>query len=139
MALPLTVVALCCSLPVYGIIRFWFGDAIDNWRYQRKFDAVLWKANAWDSQKKRQVYDGDWPPRQCMVDDLMASRRLLGMPKSEVFDLLGPPDNSPSPHRHYYSYYLGRQRRGFIRLDPEELVIEFGDDGKLSRHWIYGD
>ncbi len=52
MAVPITVVGSCLSLPLAGITWFFFGDAIDNWRHQRKFNAALWRTDVWDSEQK---------------------------------------------------------------------------------------
>ena len=122
-----------------------FGSSIDNWLHQRKFDTVLWKADIWDNKKKQYIYDDAWPPRLCMADDLMASSRLLGMTKSQVIDLLGPPDQKSDfiGNRQRFigatfSYYLGPER-GFIRIDSEALILEFDADDKVSSQYIYQD
>ena len=69
-----------------------------------------------------------------MVDDLLASGRLNGMTESQVIAILGPPDSRSIG----LSYYLGPER-GFIRIDSETLIVEFGADGKVSRPHIYRD
>ena len=86
------VLGLTTSLPLIAGAWIFFRSPIDNWLHQRKFDAVLWKADVRDNTAKKYVSGGDWPPRLRMVVGLVASRRLLGMTKSEVVDLLGPPD-----------------------------------------------
>lgn len=141
----LLLVAFCCTLPVLAATWLFFESSIDNWLHQRRFDAVLWKANVWDKEKKEPVYGGMWPPRLCMVDDLMAGNRLLLMPKSQVVDLLGPPDQKTeligTPERFIgatFTYVLGPER-GFIRIDSEALVLEFDADDKVSSQYIYQD
>src|ERR1700679_1368054 len=137
------IAALTISLPVIAVVWFLLRSDIDNWLHQRKFDAALWKADVWNKTTKRYPYDGLWPPRLCMVDDLMASKRLPGMTKSEVVDLLGPPDHKTDfvgkrqrSIEATFSYYLGPER-GFIRIDSETLILEFDIDDKVSREYIY--
>ena len=137
--------AVTTSLPVVAGVLFFFGGSIYNWLHQRKFDSALWKADVWDNNTKKYVYGGDWPPRLRMVDGLMASGRLLGKAKSEVVDLLGPPDhktdfigNRQRFIEGTFSYYLGPER-GFIRIDSECLILEFDLDDKVSRQYIYRD
>jgi hypothetical protein len=72
-----------------------------------------------------------------MVHDLLASDRLNGMTKSQVIELLGPPD-APYSERLGLSFYLGPER-GFMGIDSETLIVEFGVDGKLSRARIDRD
>ena len=121
--------------PLFFFIWFGFGHHIENIIHQRKFNAHLWKADVWNKETKRQVYVGNWPPRLCMVDDLMAGRCLLGMTKSQVIELLGPPDRL---YHFSFEYYLGPER-GFIRIDSEALVVDFDLKAKASRMRIYRD
>jgi hypothetical protein len=115
------------SVPLFAFVWFIFGHEIENFLYQRKFDQLAWKSQ--DSTS-----DESWPPRLCMVDDLLARGRLDGLAESQVLELLGPPD---SKNIGLY-YYLGPER-GWIRIDSEGLVVEFGKDGKVSRSRIYRD
>jgi hypothetical protein len=139
------ILAVPISLPFFAGIWFFFGSSIDNWLHQRKFSTVLWKADIWDSKNRRYVYGGDWAPRLCMVEGLMASGRLLGMTKSQVVDLLGPPDqktdfigNRQRFIEATFTYHMGPER-GFIRIDSEALVLEFDVDDKVGRQYIYRD
>jgi hypothetical protein len=70
-----------------------------------------------------------------MVDDLLASGRLKDMTESQAIELLGPPDSKTVS----FSYYYLVPERGFIRIDSETLVVEFGMDGKVSGARIYRD
>ena len=121
-----------------------FWDKIDNWRHQRKFDADLWRADVFDEKTRKYVYDRDWPPRLCMVDDLVASGRLVGMAKDQVTELLGPPDRTthfepPDGKGPFeFEYHLGPER-GFIRIDSEALMIKFDRDGKVNGQYLYRD
>jgi hypothetical protein len=127
---PLVAIVAVCSLPL-SFVWLIFGHNFENFMHQRKFDDQIWR-----SQSKSEPYS-DWPPRLCMVDDLLASGRLNGMTKSQVIEFLGPPV-APYSEGLGFSYYLGPER-GFIRIDSETLIVEFGVDGKLSRARIYRD
>jgi hypothetical protein len=86
-------------------------------------------------------HDTMWPPRLCMVDDLMVSGRLMGMSSNQVVELLGPPHDKSFPFGAVncdIHYYLGPER-GFIRIDSEWLFLKFGPDGKVNRQWLYTD
>ncbi len=98
---------------------------IESWLYSRPFNTVVWR-KATDENRS------NWPPRLCMVDDLLASKRLDGMTKGQVIDLLGPPDSERNSE---FSYYLGPERQ-WIRLENEFLTIKFGVDGNVRRYWI---
>lgn len=55
---------------------------------------------------------------------------LLGMPVEENFPFGAEACDIPYP--------LGPER-GVIRIDSEWLFITFGDDGTVSRYWLYRD
>jgi hypothetical protein len=87
------------------------------------------------------IDDDLWPPRLCMVDDLIRSEQLLGKTPAEVIELLGPSAAKGFPYGANAAdilYYLGPDRT-FFRMDSEWLLLKFGEDGKLSRQWIYRD
>jgi hypothetical protein len=110
------------------VIHLFLDDKIADWANRRAFDADLWR------QPDQAAPYSAWPPRLCMVDALLASGRLNGMTESQVLELLGPPDSKSVG----LNYYLGPER-GFLGIDSETLVIEFGADGKVSRPRIYRD
>jgi hypothetical protein len=126
----IAIVAALGSVPLL-LLSSWFvfGNVVENFVHQRTFNQELWRT------QNSSAYDADWPPRLCMVDDLLASGRLNGMSKRQVNELLGPPDQTQI---YRVSYYLGPER-GFIRIDSETLMIEFGVDGKVSRQKIHRD
>ena len=132
------VAAIVCGaaagcLPILIIVvLFLFGDEIDDWRHRRAFDSHAWK------HQTRAEEASMGPPRLCMADSLVGSGRLDGMTKGQVIDLLGPPSSEVTDDTYFFDYYLGPER-GFIRIDSETLVIEFRDDGKVRRYWIYRD
>jgi hypothetical protein len=106
-----------------------FGHHIENALHRRSFDSAVWKREVLSTRH------GDWPPRLCMVDDLLASGRLDGLTEPGVVALLGPPDSKLAGD---WYYHLGPER-GFIRIDSESLVVGFGEDGKANRSRIYRD
>jgi hypothetical protein len=123
------------SLPF--LAAFWlFGSAAieDRW-HRRGFDADLWR------RQELTKFDPDWPPRLCMVDDLLARRILYGKTEAQVIELLGPPtDRMVLPGRSTceISYFLGPER-GPFGIDSEALCLEIGTDGRVSRQWIHRD
>jgi hypothetical protein len=125
----IAVAAALASLPVLFVGWLLLGDRIDDWIHRRPFDASVWK------NQRRSPHDSRWPPRLCMVDDLLSSGRLHGMTKTQVTELLGPPDSTGF---FGFSYYLGPER-GFIGIDSETLIIGFDADEKLSVSQIHRD
>ena len=120
---------------VLAIGELLVGDNMADWLHRRAFDA-----EAWRSQESVE-YDEMWPPRLCMVDDLMASGRLDGLTRNQVLKLLGPPEDKGFPGQaadYDIHYYLGPER-GFLRIDSEWLFISLGDDGKVNRYWLGRD
>ena len=117
------------SVPLLLLSWVFFGHEVKNFVHQRTFNQEVWKT------QNSFAHDADWPPRLCMVDDLLASGRLTGMSKGQVIDLLGPPDGTQDAG---VSYYLGPER-GLIRIDSETLMIEFGGNGKVSHQKIHRD
>lgn len=108
-----------------------WGDCV----HHQTFDSRLWR-----NQETTQ-YDALWPPRLCMVDDLVRSDRLAGLTKSQVVHLLGLPrdkafllDRSACE----IDYYLG-PARGFCRIDSEWLYVSFDNEGRVDRYWVAVD
>jgi hypothetical protein len=76
-----------------------------------------------------------------MADDLIGRCVLLGKTEAQVIALLGrATDRMPTAETSacLLSYYLGPER-GAFGIDSETLCIEAGEDGKVSRQWIYRD
>jgi hypothetical protein len=122
--------------PIAVIIGWLFlGTACANLVHRQKFDPELWR------KQDTIEHDAFWPPRLCMVDDLISSRALDDLTEHEVVQLLGPPHDKSFPFgstRCDIHYYLGPER-GFYRIDSEWLFITFGHDGKVNRYWLYRD
>ena len=108
---------------------------VSNYLHRQSFNAELWRT------QESTDHDTMWPPRLCMVDDLMASGQLKSLTKAQVIQLLGSPHpkNFPGGAQSCdIHYYLGPER-GFIRIDSEWLFLTFGEDGRVARYWIYRD
>lgn len=113
-----------------------YGDVVVYYWHRKDFDAELWR-----SQKNISSEDTTWPPRLCMVDDLIKSGILDGLTKDRVIELLGSPLGKGFPlgaRDCDIHYYLGLER-GFLRIDSEWLFINFDEDDKVERYWIYRD
>lgn len=104
-----------------------------DWSHRRGFDAELWRSSGEDSSM--------WPPRLCMVDDLISSRRLIGLRPDEVTSLLGPPADPgfPSGARGTALHYELGPERGFMRIDMEWLLMSTSTDGLVEKAWLYTD
>ncbi|NNE86136.1 MAG: outer membrane protein assembly factor BamE [Alphaproteobacteria bacterium] len=84
----------------------------------KKFEADKWKS--WKETEFSLSMRWD------MVGDLQRNHSLYGMSKSQVLDLLGPPDTVFGSE---HSYYLGMARKG---INTGQLRITFGDDQVVS-------
>lgn len=124
------------AAPTVILIGWLFlGNPIANLTHHQNFDAELWR------NQEKVERDTMWPPRLCMVDDLMSSGRLDGLTRKQVVELLGPPHDKSFPagaKNADIHYYLGPER-GYIRIDSEWLLITFGDTGTVNRYWLYRD
>ena len=124
------------ATPTVLLIGWLFlGDSVADLVHRQKFNEETWR------NQEQVEYDHMWPPRLCMVDNLMSSGRLDGLSSNQVFELLGPPHDKSFPFGAKscdIHYYLGPER-GFIRIDSEWLFITFGDDGTVNRYWLYRD
>lgn len=111
-----------------------FGHIPAGWWNSTEFEAVEWR-NASD-------YEGaSWPPRLCMVGDLMNSELLDGMSESDVVKLLGPPHKPGHPggaRECDIHYWLGPEPQ-FMSWDDRWLFIEFDDQDTVESYWLYTD
>jgi hypothetical protein len=108
-----------------GVFSLWIlsGSTVSNWWHQERFDPVRWRAPADTSE----VF---WPTRLRMIDDLLARKVLQGLARDSVRALLGPANQGTSDSAPTVRYYLGPER-GWIRIDGEELVIQFDASGRV--------
>lgn len=116
--------ALGAFLPL-GVFSLWIlsGSAVSNWWHQERFDPARWRAPADTSE----VF---WPTRLRMVDDLLARKVLQGLDRDSVRALLGPSNQGTPDSARTVRYYLGPER-DWIRIDGEELVIQFDASGRV--------
>ena len=125
-------------IPVTSLIGFMIiGPVAENYAHSQSFNAEHWKNN--QSTKSEFL----WPPRLCMVNDLISSRKLDNLTKQEVISLLGKPDEFDviTPCKQPESciiYYLGPER-GFIRIDSEWLLIRFNKKDQIENYEIVRD
>ena len=125
--------AIPAVVTVLGAVGLVGVSLYSDWSHRMDFDAELWRASEDDG--------GMWPPRLCMVGDLISSRRLIGLRPDEVTQLLGPPASPgfPSGARGTALHYELGPERGFIRLDSAWLFIGTGADGAVDSAWLYTD
>ncbi len=95
------------------------------------FDTRAWS----DESSNDREPDGGASARQRLADQLIECGALRVARRSQVRDLLGPPDNYVARDSRLYeegtwSYSLGTER-GFIEIDDEHLVVRFGPEGRV--------
>jgi hypothetical protein len=73
-----------------------------------------------------------------MADDLVESKKLIGLTRQEVVSRLGEPPKTEYFKNFDLVYYLGPER-GFISIDSEWLVVKFSPDGRVERAAIAKD
>ena len=122
----LMALLIACGISFVTYMVAGFGRPVaSDYANRLPFDSAEWKLPKKDS-------DPLWPTRLRMVDHLLAKHSLTGMQRSEVVQLLGPPDDTPyfrAPNN--MVYYLGPER-GMFRIDSEWLVIEVSAQTVLS-------
>lgn len=89
------------------------------------FSSTVWKASP-------ATCDHD-SMRQRMVDDLLASKKLIGLQQSEVEALIGPSDG---PYYGYDLCYMVGGQRG-MGPDNEFLLIKLDEAGRVSEAILY--
>ncbi|WP_432200354.1 hypothetical protein ACRAQ7_12210 [Erythrobacter sp. W53] len=73
-----------------------------------------------------------------MIEHLRWSGKLDGLSEAEVVELLGPETETTYFQEYDFVYSLGPER-GFLSIDSEWLVIDFDDNGEVSRYQIVRD
>jgi len=133
-ATAVAVGSLACYVLLVSAL-FFVPPLIEEWRHRQGFDARLWQ------KQGNSGHDSRWPPRLCIVDDLLASARLSGRTEDQVIELLGPPNDRLAAiggEGREISYCL-RPERGAFGIDSESLRIKFGPDNTLDRVWVHRD
>ncbi len=109
-----------------------FGSYIANIIHSKKFSADLWRNH------ETVEHSYKWPPRLTMVDNLMASKKLQGLSKRQVIDMLGSPKDHGYFKEYDLVYWLGPER-GSIRIDSEWLAISFNKEDKVNEYLLVRD
>ena len=84
-----------------------------------------------DKTKWRKKQDRDYPYRDEMLDDLIGNKKLDGLGRDEIFDLLGEPSRIDSS---YLFYQIFQKRIGFFPLHTKTLVIKLANDSTID--WV---
>lgn len=110
-------------------VLFLFPPLEDLW-YRDEFDSQMWKTP--------QAANPLWPDRLRMVDDLIATVPLVGLPKDRVTELLGEGDKTNYWKDWDAVYWLGPER-GLFRIDSEWLVLRLSPEGRVTEYRIVTD
>lgn len=105
------------SLALFAFLSSFIG--LDFW-HRTRFDQATW-----NSQPKADEFM--WPPRLCMVDDLLTRHDFHGWQRSNIISLLGEPDQTHWDADNQLVYYLGPER-GLLGIDSEWLVFSLSSD-----------
>jgi hypothetical protein len=92
------------------------------------FDSALWRA--------AKVDEGG-SVRLQMADSLVAEKRLIGLSRAQVTELLGPPDGDKFTSSDMV-YVLGPER-GFMSVDYEWLLLTLGKNERVTKAEIVTD
>lgn len=77
---------------------------------------------AFDKAKWQMKEDNDYPYRDKMLSDLIASDSLKTLKKEGILELLGEPTRTDN---NYLFYMVSQERAGFWPLHTKTLVIKF--------------
>jgi hypothetical protein len=124
LGVPVTLYALAVA---YFLIA-----SIGDYTHRLRFDSAAWRNRSADESH-------DWPARLRMVDDLRDRRRLDGLTREQVVELLGPADQTSKWRDWELVYHPGPERRGLFRIDSEWLVIRLDSRGKTATYRVVSD
>jgi hypothetical protein len=107
------------------------------------FAAFTWLANAplpFDRAQWDATYDlPSDTTRHRMADGLVQSKALIGKSRSEIAELLGPPEERVLWPGHWdTNYYLGPCRH-IVGIDTEFLVLKFDGNGIVTTAGVTED
>ena len=89
-----------------------------------------------DKEKWTNKKDGDYEYRESMLNDIIRSRRLKGLIREEVIELLGEPTRTD---KNYLFYRVSEDRLAVILLlSTKALVIQLADEGTLGPVMVHG-
>lgn len=113
----------------------------DNRLRSQPFQASIWRHEPTKDTRP-------WPPRLRMVDDLVASRELIGISGADVLRLLGPPDDvtffretsrRADDAEWDLAYKLGPERGKWMRVDNEWLLLDLNEQGRVQHVLVTHD
>ncbi len=123
-----TVAVAIYAVVVLVVVEVTMGDLFrDEEIHTQAFVSEGW-------QRPGASYDGT---RQAMVQDLLATRTLMGMSEDSVLNLLGKPNTGPWQSASTINYRLGPEP-GPFSVGSEWLILEL-DGGHLSNFSISRD
>jgi hypothetical protein len=107
------------------------------------FAAFTWLANGplpFDRAQWDATYDlPSDTTRHRMADGLVQSKALIGKSRSEIAELLGPPEERVLWPEHWdTNYYLGPCRH-IVGIDTEFLVLKFDGNGIVTTAGVTED
>lgn len=132
LTIALIILVILVSMFVIPSVLFFgsiIGDAIKERRSRIPFDSNTWKTSL--SKPHDSI-------RLRMVDDLLRSRKLVGMTRTELVAILGEPPLLPSRRDYDMVYWLGPQR-GYMGLDSESLGVRLSADQRVTEVRIIND
>ncbi|NUY79563.1 hypothetical protein HUK80_01550 [Flavobacterium sp. MAH-1] len=88
-----------------------------------------------DSAKWKTRQGQEFPYRAQMLDDLVQSKKLKGLKKSEVLNLLGEPTRTD---KNYMFYEVNRDKIEFFTLRAKTLVLRFSPEDMVEAVLIHG-
>ena len=114
--------------PLYSLFNSLAPD--DRCPGHEHFNAGIWR----DSVQTYSVL----APRGCMVDDLIATHRLRGVPRRDIVALLGEPRPTGYFKKYDLVYWLGPER-GPFGIDSEWLVLRLDSTGRVAEARVVTD
>ncbi|MFT5754475.1 MAG: hypothetical protein ACI924_001712 [Flavobacterium sp.] len=86
-------------------------------------DEISFDASKWQIKK-----ENDYPYRNQMLTNLIASDTLKKLKKDSILELIGEPERINVNH---FYYMIDQERLGFWPLHSKFLVIKFDDNGNV--------
>jgi hypothetical protein len=90
---------------------------------------------AFDSAKWKTRQGQEFPYRAQMLDDLVQSKKLKGLKKSDVLNLLGEPSRTD---KNYMFYEVSRDKIEFFTLRAKTLVLRFSPEDTVEAVLVHG-
>ncbi|MCF6133211.1 hypothetical protein [Flavobacterium wongokense] len=90
---------------------------------------------AFDWKKWQTKEDKDYPYRNDMIDDLIASDTIKKLSKAKILSILGEPDRIDN---NYFFYQIDQERIGSWPITTKTLVIKIKNDETVEWVKIHG-